>query len=67
LHFGRLAAFVRAASGVSDDDVEAMLERQALAVERHKPELVAAWPATPASPAAAAAPGHAAAFGEAST
>jgi hypothetical protein len=43
LHFGRLASFIRAAANASDDEVEALIERQALAVERLKPELVAGW------------------------
>ena len=43
LHFGRLASFVRAAASASDEEVEALIERQALAVERLKPELVAGW------------------------
>jgi hypothetical protein len=48
IHFGRLAAFIRAAGAGSDADAEALIERQALAFERLKPELVEAWKATPA-------------------
>ena len=54
IHFGRLAAFIRAASDATDDESEALIERQALAFERRKPNFVAAWATLDGADAAAA-------------
>ena len=44
IFFGRAASFVVEARRASPADLAALLERQALAFERRKPDLVARWP-----------------------
>ena len=43
IHFGRLASYVREAADATPDEAEALIERQAVAFERAKPDLVEAW------------------------
>jgi hypothetical protein len=43
IHFGRLASYVREATDATPDEAEALVERQAMAFEAAKPDLVRAW------------------------
>ena len=63
IYFGRVASLIVEARQAGVDEMEGLVERQALAFERLKPELVARWTASGAGGATSAGPGTGASGG----